>query len=121
MSSVKMTSVSISKIVLSKAIRRISRAFRSLALAAAVLMAAQIFSVPSVQAAPPDYCHFYAQTAMRQLAIALSNPRCAAWLSGSRWSSDYRGHYDWCLWVPFRAAEDESFRRAAQLRACHWR
>ena len=92
-----------------------------LVFAFAVLIIGQMSSVSPAQAAPPDYCHFYAQTAMRQLSIALSNPRCAAWLSGSRWSSDYRGHYDWCLWVPFRAAEAESFRRAEQLRACNWR
>ena len=98
-----------------------SKVIMSLVLAFATLIIAQVSLISSAQAAPPDYCHFYAQTAMRQLAIGLSNPACAPRLTGGRWSSDYLGHYNWCLWAPFGMAEAENFRRDAQLRACHWR
>jgi hypothetical protein len=43
---------------------------------------------------------------------------CGGALQGSRWSSDFAVHYEWCLGVSLRAAGDERDFRAHHLKSC---
>jgi hypothetical protein len=48
----------------------------------------------------------------------LANPRCANGLLGSRWSTDFAVHYEWCLGASFGAAGNERDARTQYLRSC---
>jgi len=82
--------------------------------AAALLLAAST----AAQAADPAFCRNYATAAVRQVRIALTNPRCAMVAVGARWSPYYRVHFNWCLGAPYAAAGRERDARTYYLRRC---
>jgi hypothetical protein len=72
----------------------------------------------TAHAADPGFCRQYARSALDQVRAGLSDPACGGALQGSRWSSDFAVHYEWCLGVPLRAAGDERDFRAHHLKSC---
>jgi hypothetical protein len=85
----------------------------------AILVAALSYFVPlTAQAADPGFCNGYATAAINQVRGALNNPRCAAGMQGTRWSSDRDVHYNWCLGTTYAAAGAERDARTAYLRGC---
>jgi len=88
----------------------------SKSLTAAVALAA-VFAVSSaafpVRAADPDFCRDYARAAVNQYRQAEDSHRCMDRIRDfSRWSDDWRRHYDWCIGVSRDWASSE--RRARQ-------
>jgi hypothetical protein len=83
--------------------------------AATVLMLAM--EVPA-RAADPALCKQYARGALVQVRGGLASPRCGAGLQGTRWSTEFAVHYEWCLEAaqPAIAAEREARRTA--LKGC---
>jgi hypothetical protein len=77
--------------------------------------------VPEAQAADPGFCRQYARAALIQVRGGLSDPACAGRLQGTRWSSDFAVHYEWCLGASFDAAGDERDARTRYLRGCSGR
>jgi hypothetical protein len=77
-----------------------------------------IFGIAAAQAADPAFCKQYSQAALNQVRAGLSNARCAGGLQGSRWSSEFAVHYEWCLGASFGAAGTERDARTSYLRAC---
>jgi hypothetical protein len=71
-----------------------------------------------LRAADPAFCQQYSRAALSQVHAGLSNPRCAARLQGSRWSSDFAVHYQWCLGVSDADAGSERDARTDYLRSC---
>jgi uncharacterized membrane protein len=72
----------------------------------------------TAQAADPAFCRGYATAALNQVRGALSNQNCARGIQGTRWSSDFKVHFDWCLTQPASAAEAERVARTEYLRGC---
>jgi len=72
----------------------------------------------AAHAADPAFCKQYAQAALNQVHVGLGSPRCAGGLQGTRWSSDFAVHYQWCLGASFAAAGTERDARAQFLRGC---
>jgi hypothetical protein len=72
----------------------------------------------AVHAADPGFCRQYARGALDQVRAGLSDPACGGALQGSRWSSDFAVHYEWCLGVSLRAADDERDFRTHHLKSC---
>jgi hypothetical protein len=72
----------------------------------------------SAHAADPAFCKPYAQAALTQVRGGLSNPACAPRLQGTRWSTDFAVHYEWCLAASLAAAGDEREARTRFLRGC---
>lgn len=70
------------------------------------------------QAADPGFCRQYAKAALNQVRGGLSNPACAGGLQGTRWSSDFAVHYEWCVGTSYAAAGSERDARTRFLRAC---
>jgi hypothetical protein len=70
------------------------------------------------QAADPVFCRQYAKAALNQVRGGLSNPACASGLQGSRWSTDFSVHYEWCLGISDAAAGGERDARTRYLRGC---
>jgi hypothetical protein len=90
-------------------------------LSAGVALACSMFlasGVTAARAADPAFCRQYAKAALNQVRAGLSNPRCAGGLQGSRWSSDFAVHYQWCLGASFGAAGGERDTRTDYLRSC---
>jgi len=69
-------------------------------------------------AADPGFCRAYATAALNQGRTGLALPRCRGLMEGSRWSADYRVHFDWCLTVPRGAADTERGVRTGFLTRC---
>jgi hypothetical protein len=86
--------------------------------AALVLSISFISGLTAADAADPGFCKQYAQAALNQVRGGLANPRCAGGLQGSRWSSDFAVHYEWCLGASFGAAGTERDARTQYLRGC---
>ncbi len=86
---------------------------------ATILTAALAVLMPlAAQAADPGFCRGYAEAAINQVRGALSNPNCARGLQGTRWSADFKVHFDWCLTQSPGAAESERVARTEYLRGC---
>ena len=85
---------------------------------AGIALALCLSGVVEVQAADPAFCQQYAQAALNQVRGGLNNRACAGGIKGSRWSSDYNVHYDWCRGASFQAAGAERDARTAYLKAC---
>jgi hypothetical protein len=85
------------------------------ALACSMMLASH---TTAAQAADPEFCRQYAQAALNQVRAGLSSPRCASRLQGSRWSSDFAVHYEWCLGTSFGAAGGERDARTSYLHSC---
>jgi hypothetical protein len=60
-------------------------------------------------------CDDYARTAVSQDE---QNRRRQCGLTGSRWSSDYSAHYQWCSTVPWESSDSETRTREDELRRC---
>jgi hypothetical protein len=69
-------------------------------------------------AADPGFCRQYARAALGQVRGGLSNPACGSGLQGTRWSSDFAVHYEWCLGASVAAAGSEGDARTRLLRTC---
>ena len=82
---------------------------------AALLLTA---AASTAQAEPPGFCRDYARAALNQVRGALSLPRCRAGMEGTRWSADFKVHYDWCLGVSPDAVEGERAARTAHIQRC---
>jgi hypothetical protein len=87
-------------------------------LVAGVALALCLSGMAEVQAADNAFCQQYAQAALNQVRGGLNNGACAGGIKGSRWSSDYNVHYDWCRGVSYEAAGAERDARSAYLRRC---
>jgi hypothetical protein len=86
---------------------------------AAVLMTSLAMAqLAAARAADPGFCRQYARSALDQVRAGLSDPACGGALKGSRWSSDFAVHYEWCLGVSLRAAGDERDFRTHHLKSC---
>lgn len=85
---------------------------------ALALSAASFAAMSEARAADPAFCRQYSQAALTQVRGGLANPRCAAGLQGSRWSTDFAVHYQWCLGVPYADAGAERDARTNYLRGC---
>jgi hypothetical protein len=87
-----------------------------------VLASAAVLAVglaAPAQAMDPYFCQGYARTAISQAHQAERRPRCNYLLSqGTRWSFDYRAHYDWCLGAGPGQANGERQARWAALNRC---
>jgi len=70
------------------------------------------------RAADPNFCANYARIAMNQVNRAHQIPNCAYRLSGGRWGFNYNNHFNWCLGVPYEAANSERQARAYLLDQC---
>ena len=82
------------------------------------LAAAAAAAISTAGAAPPDFCHEYADAAINQLRAALANPACAAGVRGPRWNPNHDIHLQWCLSQPIPVVEAERGARTGYLRAC---
>ncbi len=60
-------------------------------------------------------CDDYARIAVSQHEQNLRR-RCG--FTGSRWTSDYNAHYQWCTTVPWESADSETRAREEELRRC---
>src|ERR1035438_7184879 len=71
------------------------------------------------RAANPEFCRDYARAGVSQAREALSYRRCAFRIENeSRWSTDYRVHYDWCRGVSREQADRERGARSHMLERC---
>ena len=77
-----------------------------------------VAQLATAHAADPGFCRQFARGALRQVQAGLSDPACGGGLQGSRWSSDFAVHYEWCLGVSLRAAGDERDFRTHHLKSC---
>ena len=82
------------------------------------LLALTFAVITEAHAADPAFCRQYSHAALIQVRGGLANPRCAAGLQGSRWSSDFSVHYQWCLGVSYADAGTERDARTKYLRTC---
>ena len=91
----------------------------SIAVAAALVTAAAGW-VGSAQGADREFCHDYARAALNQVRGASSHERCDEHMdrNETRWSRDYRVHFDWCRGVSRDQAEDERQARRRTLEHC---
>jgi hypothetical protein len=91
-------------------------------LAGAVAGVAVLFIVGAAgpaAAADRDFCRDYAQAALRQVRGALHHQRCAEHMDNvTRWSPEYRDHFQWCLHVSKDTANDERDARRRVLEDC---
>ena len=72
----------------------------------------------STRMCPTDRCQQYARTAVSQNQENLRR-RCG--FTGTRWTNEYKGHYDWCFTAPQNLADAETKARADALRQCQSR
>ena len=91
----------------------------SIALAAAFVMIAAGALGPA-RAADREFCRDYARAALNQVRGASSHERCEWRMdrNETRWSSDYRVHFDWCRGVSRDQAQDEREARRRALEHC---
>ena len=80
--------------------------------------AATLAAMSEARAADPAFCRQYSHAALNQVRDGLGDPRCAAALQGSRWSTDFSIHYQWCLGVSYADAGAERDARTKYLRGC---
>ncbi|HOW54066.1 MAG TPA: hypothetical protein PLR60_05355, partial [Syntrophorhabdaceae bacterium] len=64
---------------------------------------------------PVDRCRQYANTAVSHNQENIKR-KCG--FTGTRWTSDYKGHYDWCFTAPQNLADSETQARANELQQC---
>jgi hypothetical protein len=72
-------------------------------------------------AADPGFCKQYAEAALNQVKVGLSDPICGSGLRGVRWSSDFAVHYEWCLGASPAGVAGERDARTRFLQTCHRR
>jgi hypothetical protein len=71
-----------------------------------------------VRAAYPAFCKPYARAALVQVREGLASSRCGADLQGTRWSTEFSVHYEWCLEASGDAIAAERDARAKVLKGC---
>jgi hypothetical protein len=71
-----------------------------------------------VRAADPALCRQYARGALIQAREGLANSRCGAGLQGTRWSSEFSAHFEWCLEASGEAIAAEREARTKVLKGC---
>jgi hypothetical protein len=86
--------------------------------AALLMTSLAMAQLAAARAADPGFCRQYARSALDQVRAGLSDPACGGALKGSRWSSDFAVHYEWCLGVSLGAAGDEKDFRTRHLKGC---
>lgn len=88
-------------------------------LASVVISSTLLFAdLTAARAADPGFCRRYARASLNQVRGGLANPACAGGLQGTRWSSDFAVHYEWCLGASYGAAGAERDARTRFLRGC---
>ena len=87
-------------------------------IAGLVLAVLLVASPTIVRAADPAFCKQYARGALVQVRGGLASPRCGAGLQGTRWSTDFAVHYEWCLETPQPAVAAEQEARIKALKGC---
>ena len=83
-----------------------------------VLLSLLVAAAAPVRAADPAFCKPYARAAMVQVREGLASPRCGAGLQGTRWSTEFSVHYEWCLEASGDAIAAERDARAKVLKGC---
>ena len=91
---------------------------RNLALGAVASAFVLSLQVAGAQAASPEFCSQYARAALTQVKIGYELPSCRGGMQGTRWSQDFRVHYDWCIANPPGAAATERGVRTGFLESC---
>jgi hypothetical protein len=91
-----------------------SLSFKLVSTAAALLLA----SVTVANAAAEKVCEDYAHAAIVQVRLGLNSQRCAANMGGTRWSPEWRVHYDWCRGASYEQIGGERDARTGYLRSC---
>jgi hypothetical protein len=81
---------------------------------AALLLA----GVTTAQAAGEKVCEDYAHAAIVQVRAGMSQPRCEGGMRGTRWSPEWRVHYDWSRGASYQQIGAERDARTEHLRAC---
>jgi hypothetical protein len=82
--------------------------------------AALLLSASSASAANAEFCRDYARAAVNQVRGAMSHGRCD-WRrdrNPTRWSTDWKVHFDWCRGVSRDQADGERFARREALDHC---
>jgi hypothetical protein len=77
-----------------------------------------LLSAVEAPAADPALCRQYARAALVQVRGGLASPRCGAGLQGTRWSTDFAAHYEWCLEASQAALAAEREARGKALKGC---
>jgi hypothetical protein len=86
---------------------------------AGLVLAVLLVAAPTiVRAADPAFCKQYARGALVQAREGLASARCGAGLQGTRWSSDFSAHYEWCLEASREAIAAERDARTKVLKGC---
>jgi hypothetical protein len=83
-----------------------------------VLLSLLVAASAPVRAADPTFCKPYARAALVQVREGLASPRCGAGLQGTRWSTEFSVHYEWCLEASGEAIAAERDARAKVLKGC---
>jgi hypothetical protein len=83
-----------------------------------VLMLLLVAALAPVRAADPAFCKPYARAALVQVREGLASSRCGAGLQGTRWSTEFSVHYEWCLEASGDAIAAERDARAKVLKGC---
>jgi len=78
-------------------------------------------AAPSADATDLRFCSGYAKGAVKQARLALSLRRCQVETERTRWSVDYRTHFEWCRNVSLADTDRERNARAMLLRECRRR
>jgi hypothetical protein len=89
-----------------------------LVLAVAFVLSISLSNPTAAHAAEPAFCKPYAKAALNQVRGGLTDPACASRLQGSRWSTDFAVHYEWCLGVSAGDADAEKNVRTRYLKGC---
>jgi hypothetical protein len=87
-------------------------------MAVSVLFVLLVGGSGAVHAADPAFCTPYARGALVEAREGLASPRCGAGLQGTRWSTEFSAHYEWCLEAPRDAIAAERQARAKVLKGC---
>jgi len=92
----------------------------SKALLTAACGAALVLAATSANAARPEFCRDYARAALNQVRGAEAHPRCDWRLdrNPTRWSTDFRAHFDWCRNATREEADAERDARTRALEHC---
>ena len=83
-----------------------------------ILLSLLVAAPASVRAADPAFCKAYARAALLQVREGLASPRCGAGLQGTRWSTEFSVHYEWCLEASRVAIAGERDARTKALKGC---
>ena len=83
-----------------------------------LFLAMSALAAPCAVAADDAFCEEYARTALQQGEVARDLPVCARFAHGTRWSPDYRFHYEWCRAASYHDARAQQDARRGTLDTC---